>query len=47
VAHLAEGQFLKDWLAWNEGKSRRFWVGTRRPVMSVEDGQVGLLKKKH
>ena len=36
VAHLAERQFLEDELTWNKGKSRRFWVGTRISIMSME-----------
>lgn len=38
AAHLEEGQFLKDGLTWNKGKSQRVWGGTQRLIMSVEEG---------
>jgi len=37
AAHLEEGQVLKDGLTWNKGKSHRVWVGTRRPIVSIEE----------
>jgi hypothetical protein len=39
VTHMAEEQVLKDRLTWNERKSGRCRVDTRRTVMSKEDGQ--------
>jgi len=38
MAHLAEGQFLKNELICNEGKSRSFRVGTPTILMSLEVG---------
>jgi len=39
VVHLAEGQFLKDGQTRSKTEFGRFLVRTRRPIMSMEDGQ--------
>jgi hypothetical protein len=39
AVHLAERRILMDGPTENKGKPRSFRVRTRRPIMSMEDGQ--------